>query len=549
MPRETPKRCALYARFSPKPEGAVGENYSIGSQLDAMRELALCEYGCAQPDEYIDRNVSGATLDRPDLERLRDAVASRAYDVVLCYSPDRLSRDVVNSMVLLQEFSKYGVKLAFVSGSYDDSPEGEFSFGVQSLVAQFERKKFAERSRRGRRRKAAEGFVHSGSAPYGYRYLGHKFKKRGELEIIPAEARVVEQVFQWTARGMTNYRVAMQLNAQGILTQKGGRWYRESIAQVLRKTAYYGEVPGPAGIIIPVPAIVTRALWDRAHDTLQRNRAGKVGRPSRQYLLTGMLWCARCGARCTTFPERKMDATYRCNGVDRHTRKRICQASGIRKSKLEPAVEKAVWDTITDQVLLWKMITAYHARTATKPGAGRKDPAVERIDRARRRVERAEAIFRDPDQPIPYARAKADVEAARRELLEAETARPAEVVMLPERASIAAIAREFASARDEVKDFADRRGIIERVVEKIRYADREVEITCKISMEPKNCNRHVRAYAQGQCEHGNGGEPRAAAEHHQAEADILPKGFHRRKGHFMSHLLQQDGMAEWAARR
>jgi site-specific DNA recombinase len=261
MPRETPTRCAAYARFSPKPEGAVGENYSIGSQLDGMKELALREYGCAQPDEYIDRNVSGATLDRPDLERLRDAVAARAYDVVLCYSPDRLSRDVVNSMLLLQEFSNYGAKLVFVSGSYEDSPEGEFSFGVQSLVAQFERKKFAERSRRGRKRKASEGYVHSGSAPYGYRYLGRKVQKRGELEIIREEARVVEQIFQWTARGMTNYRVAMQLNAGGVTTQKGGRWYRESVAQVLRKTAYYGEVAGPGGITIPVPAIITRTLW------------------------------------------------------------------------------------------------------------------------------------------------------------------------------------------------------------------------------------------------------------------------------------------------
>jgi site-specific DNA recombinase len=432
-------------------------------------------------------------------------------------------------MVLLQEFNKNGVRLVFVSGSYEDSPEGEFSFGVQSLVAQFERKKFAERSRRGRKRKASEGFVHSASAAYGYRYLGHKFKKRGELEIIPAEARVVEQIFQGTARGMTNYRVAMQLNAGAVPTQKGGRWYRESIAQVFRKTTYYGEFAGPGRIIIPVPAIITRALWDHAHDTLRRNRAEKVGRPTRQYLLTGILWCARCGARCTTFPERKMDATYRCNGVDRHTRKRICRASGIRKSKLEPAVERAVWDTITNPALLWKMIAVYHDRIATKPGAGKKDPAVERIDRARRRVERTEAILRDPDQPIPYARAKADVEAARRELLEAETAQPAEVVVLPERANIAAIAREFASARDEIKDFADRRGIIERLVEKIRYADGDAEITCRISVEPKNCNRHVvhtvqRDFIGGESPAAcNEREIRTHAEHRRSIAGEQPK--------------------------
>jgi site-specific DNA recombinase len=303
-------RCAIYARISPKPEGAVGDNYSIKAQLHEMTELAKRDFGCSNPVQYIDDKVSGATLDRPALDQLRDAMALRMYDVIIAFSPDRLTREPLDGLLLMQEAGKMGAKLAFVSGSYEDSPEGELSFGVQSLVSRYERKKFAERTRRCRKQKAREGFVHSGSAPYGYRYLGHAAKSRGTLEVIEAEANVVRMIFDWTTDGWTNYRVAMQLNQMGIATQKGGRWYRESVAQVLRKTAYYGEVTGPAGIIIAVPAILSRELWDRAHTALARNKMGRVGRPSRRYLLTGYLWCSLCGKRCRTFPQREGDSMY-----------------------------------------------------------------------------------------------------------------------------------------------------------------------------------------------------------------------------------------------
>src|SRR5262249_48273007 len=66
-------RCAVYARISPKPEGAVGDNYSIAAQLFKMKAVARRDFGCAKPDEYVDKDYSGKDLDRPGLERLRRA--------------------------------------------------------------------------------------------------------------------------------------------------------------------------------------------------------------------------------------------------------------------------------------------------------------------------------------------------------------------------------------------------------------------------------------------------------------------------------------------
>jgi hypothetical protein len=313
----------------------------------------------------------------------------------------------------------------------------------------------------------------------------------------------VRRIFELTKSGMTSYELAMRLNADQIRTQKGHDWFRASVSHLLEKTVYYGEITGANNIIVKVPAIVSRELWDGAHAAMARNRVARVGRPSRvaadgkgfsrEYLLTGYMWCATCGARCTTWPGRKLDATYRCGNIDHKAHRRICHAPGVRKSLLEPVVWDAIWDVLTNPRLLWAMLEAYHDRAAAKP-AGKKDASLLRIERAQRRVQRAEAIFRDPDQPIPYAQAKADLEAARRKLIAAETARPPDVIDLPERKDVVALAREFAQGRD-LEDFSHQRGIIERVVQQIRYdgAKREAEITCAIALQSKkNCNGGVR---------------------------------------------------------
>jgi site-specific DNA recombinase len=497
-----PKRCAIYARISPKPEGAAGDNYSIDSQLHEMRALALKEFGCANPDAYIDKNKSGATLDRPGLDRLRDGVAAKLYDVVIAHSPDRLTRgDEMDCLLLNQELKKGGVKLAYVSGSYDDSPEGEFASEVQNAASRFERKKFRERSRRGRRQKARDGHPHSCHPPDGYKYEGHKFGKRGEYVIVPERAKIVYMIYDMTAKGWTSGRLARYLNEKGVETHaswlrrmgmKGpnsrGRWFRSSVTQVMEKTCYYGEMI-QNGSTVFVREIVPRELWDRAHDALARNKVGEVGRPSIQYLLTGRIWCARCRKRCTTLPKHVTGA-YRCGHFD-HTdpRVRFCDAPQIRRSVIEPLVWDALWDAVCDPGLLWQLIETYHERVAGKPKQ-KKDPAAKRIADARAQVALSETILKDPRKLIPYEEAVSDLEAARRELAEAKIAAGAAVTEMPLRKDVVAASAMFRAMRTELESFEDRREAFLQLVEKILYADGAAEIHCHLpAAQAKNCNR------------------------------------------------------------
>ena len=180
---------------------------------------------------------------------------------------------VVGASVLLDEFRRHGVKLAFLSGSYEDSPEGALSYKMQALFSEFEREKFKERPR-GRKRKAQEGF-YTGGVPFGYRYKGREQMSRGVQEPVASLRPGVERIFREVAEGATNYRVALSLNRDGIPTALGKRWHRESASQLIRKTAYYGVVTGKAGIPVAVPAMIERALW--AHEAQRRKKRGRVG--------------------------------------------------------------------------------------------------------------------------------------------------------------------------------------------------------------------------------------------------------------------------------
>jgi site-specific DNA recombinase len=487
-----PERVAIYARISPSPDGKAGENFSISSQIHEMKQKALKEFGCARPDEFIDNKVSGGDLNRPELDRLRDAIALKKYDVIIAYDPGRWTREPSDKIILKREIEKGGARLVYVTVQYEDTAEGGLSEDVQDAVSKYEKRKFKERSRRCRRDKSRKGHPHSGPAPDGYEYRGHKFGLKGEYVIVEERAKVVRIIYEKTAAGMTNTAVQVWLNEQGILTQEGHRWRRNSVSQVLskKKTCYYGEMI-QNGEIIKVPPIMTQELWDRAHAALERNKIGRRGRPPRHYELSGLLWCSLCGKRCTTYPGTG-ETYYRCGNVDPVSRReRFCHAPGVPKAALEGVVWNALWDTVCDPGLLWETIGAYYDRVAGRKGKA-KDPAVARIDRATRAVAHAERIYFDPEQTIPFEQAKANLNKARQELAEAQTSQGAAVFEMPARKDVNAASTALRQMRQELEDFQDRRDALCLLIEKIRYADREVEIHCRLPRANElKCHRRI----------------------------------------------------------
>ena len=119
---------------------------------------------------FRDDGCSGAALARPGLDRLRDAVKGREIDRVLVTTPDRLARNYVHQMVLLEEWARAGCAAEFLDRPMSDDPHDHLLLQIRGAVAEYERTLIAERMRRGRLAKLRAGVLLPWTyAPYGYR--------------------------------------------------------------------------------------------------------------------------------------------------------------------------------------------------------------------------------------------------------------------------------------------------------------------------------------------------------------------------------------------
>src|SRR5215208_2196773 len=213
---DSPERAILYARVATEEQARSG--YSLAQQLEALRQYAHRE-GYEVLEEVSDPGQSGASLERPGMDRVRDLVAAGAVSVVLAQDRDRFSREPAYHYLLKREFEENGTKIRALNDRGDDSPEGELTDGILDQLAKYEKAKIAERTRRGKLRKAREGRVICGATPtYGFRFN----ETRDGLLINEPEISVVEKIFDLVADGVAVRAIQARLYTEGIAAPKGG---------------------------------------------------------------------------------------------------------------------------------------------------------------------------------------------------------------------------------------------------------------------------------------------------------------------------------------
>jgi site-specific DNA recombinase len=143
------RQVALYARVSSAQQADAG---TIVSQLSALRVRIAAEGLTLSPElEFIDDGYSGSSFLRPGLERLRDVLQTGGIDRLYVLAPDRLARKYAYQVMLLEEFQAGGVEVVFLNRSSGQSAEDELLVQVQGMLAEYERAKILERTRRGKR--------------------------------------------------------------------------------------------------------------------------------------------------------------------------------------------------------------------------------------------------------------------------------------------------------------------------------------------------------------------------------------------------------------
>ena len=379
---------AIYARVSSEQQS---EAKTIESQLSELRAHVKTLGQVLPPEhEFIDNGYSGSTLIRPALDQLRDVVAAGGIDRLYVHCPDRLARNYAHQVLLLEEFLRAGVEVNFLNREVGQTPEDQLLLQVQGMIAEYERAKILERSRRGKRHAAQIGAVSVLSgAPYGYRYVS---KRDGDgearFDVVLEEARVVRQVFTWVGQDRCSIgEVCRRLNAAKEQTRTGKTvWDRATVWDMLRNPAYKGaaafgktsveplrprlrgqrgrpmqpkravstqDVPREKWMSISVPALVDEAVFETVQEQLQENQQrARIGQRGARYLLQGLLVCACCGYAYYGKPispsARKGNprsyAYYRCIGSDayRFGGVRLCWNKQLRTD----LVDEAVWNEV-----------------------------------------------------------------------------------------------------------------------------------------------------------------------------------------------------------
>src|SRR6202167_2068603 len=270
------RMAAIYARVSSEQQR---EANTISSQTASLIEFAH-GHDLEVPKEWIfeDDGYSGATLERPGLERVRDLATEGQIQVVLAYAPDRLSRKYAYQVLLIEELGRHGVETIFVKAPQGATAEDQLLVQFQGMIAEYERAQILERSRRGKRHRAHQGQVNVLSgAPYGYRYVRKCDDAAARYEIIDAEAAIVRMVYQsYVGAGMSIGAITRQLNERGVPTRKQiSRWERSTVWAMLHNPAYKG--PACFGKTETAPRQrITRSLRLRggvgARDSAHRER-------------------------------------------------------------------------------------------------------------------------------------------------------------------------------------------------------------------------------------------------------------------------------------
>src|SRR5438552_754117 len=236
-------RAAVYARVSTTRQAQA---QTIEQQLDRLR-AAIAGHGWELDEQHVyrDDGYSGASLGRPGVDRLRDHAALAELDAVLVTAPDRLARNYVHQVLLIDELAGHGCQVEFLDRPMSQDPHDQLLLQIRSAVAEYERTLISERMRRGRLAKFRAGVLLPWTrAPYAYRLHPERPRDPAGVTLDPAEASIVAEIFAaYLEPGASLHSVVRTLHAQGVPSPTGQPWWGlASLRGLLTNPTYSGQV-------------------------------------------------------------------------------------------------------------------------------------------------------------------------------------------------------------------------------------------------------------------------------------------------------------------
>lgn len=379
------KQAVLYVRVSP----SLAENEdTIESQIQAIEERIKTDNNILT-DKYIDNGWAGNLLVRPALDRLRDDIAKKKFEVLYMFDRGRLARKYWLQELVLEELEEKEIETIFLKEPTAETDEDKVVQGMKGLFAEYERAKITERTRRGRLFRAKQGVIVGHEAPYGYSYIRPEGGKDRWYEINENEAKIVKIIFHLVANeGYSVRRVIKKLYELGIKPRDGKDfWASSTLSRLLRREDYIGQAfynkslnispknptnngykrhkktsrinkPREEWIPISIPSIIDKDIFELTQKQLIKNQELSPRNMKRQYLLRGLLHCETCGSRFAGETTRDIPYYRSTLRLRVFPLKKECICGSINAGK----IDNLTWNEITKLLSNPKLIKQQYNR-------------------------------------------------------------------------------------------------------------------------------------------------------------------------------------------
>lgn len=322
---EIKKRVALYLRVSTDAQEERGHGLDVQKDklVDYCKRL---DYLVEEKNIYIDGGYSGSLPihKRPALQKLFEDAEKKEFEIVIAYKLDRFFRSIKHLISAVDKLNELKIKFRSSSENIEnESTSGELMFHMIASFAQHERRLIAERMSGGRERVAKEGKWVTGVPPFGYKVNKDKF-----LEIVPEEAKIVRQFYEWLVFEKLPLReIVRRANEMKFQSPKHKKekkvsptnyWWKRTINRILVNEVYTGDFyfrkhkqpfkyleahnennqrPPEDWISIKVPPIITKEMFQASLNQLRKNQNDCKRNTKRAYMYSKLLYCGYSGKK------------------------------------------------------------------------------------------------------------------------------------------------------------------------------------------------------------------------------------------------------------
>jgi len=524
-------RIAVYARVSTQRQA---HDQTIEQQLDRLR-AHIRALGGSLPDENVfrDDGYSGARLGRPGLDRLRDRAAQRELDKVLITDPDRLARNYVHQMLLIEEFERFGCEIEFLDRPMSHDPHDQLLLQIRGAVAEYERSLIAERMRRGRQAKLRAGSLLPWTrAPYGLRINPDRPRDPTGVSVDAAESAIVSEMFAYYLEdGHTLFGLTKHLMDIQVPTPTGQmRWNVATIRGILTNPAYTGQVyagrtrsrparvrrsathpigqPTGSRVFTPsdewipvatIPAIITQEQFDRVQAKLAHNQqCASRNNKAHDYLLRALVSCGVCQLSCTGRTLSPGYDYYMCSGKAgpiHACRDERCSARYIPAHQLDDLVWQDLCQVLTHpEIIVQALQRAQSGQWLPQELQARRENLRKAQVNLNHQVDRLTEAYLGSVIPLAeYQRRRRELEQKSQALESQEKQLEAQVDRQMELTGLVTSMEDFcqrvqAGLADAT--FEQKRQLVELLIDRVVVTNEEVEI--RYVIPTSSCSEHIR---------------------------------------------------------